>query len=756
MDFGLALAAGGDEAGGSGTLVGTPDYMSPEQARGGEIDARSDLYALGIILYELVTGKLPFDAPDMMVAMRRRLEETPKPPIELDPSIPKHLNEIVMRCLAPAPDERFATAAELLHELQVFRGIAPTGIPRRWKWISASLAAMVVAAGGFVTWDILNRPPPVKKTVTLLVADFQNNTGDPLFDNTLEPVFNVALEGASFINAYNRGQARSLAGKVKPGATRLEDGVAMLVAVREGLNVVVTGAIARDGSSYRCSARALDAITGKVIVEEDTKVAAKDQVLAAMPRLAAPIRKALGDPTSESDQRLALETLTATSLEAVHEYASGLDALSAGKFRDAIGLLSKAVERDPDFGMAYTVMASASRNLGQQQEAEKYINEALKHMGRMTERERFRTRAYLYLLTGNHQKCVDEYGALLDKYPSDTGAYTNIGVCYVQLHNIPKAVEAARKAVAILPKRAIYHGNLAMSLAYAGDAEGAAKAAEEALKLGYRNAYLHQAYVGLLRERPDQAAEAYGKFQANNASDAATGLADLAVYEGRFSDAVKMLEKGATEDMAGPKPDRDAAATKYWMLANVQLVRGQKSPALAAARRALELSKSFQARLIAARVYVAFGESAKAKELAAGLASQLQIEPQAYARLIEGEIALQAKDAREAIQIFTDANKLLDTWIGRLDLGKAYLEVGAFPEADSEFDRCIRRRGEALSLFNDLPTYGFFPPAYYYQGRAREGMKIPDFAESYKKYAGIREKATEDPLLVEVRRRIPR
>jgi tetratricopeptide (TPR) repeat protein len=439
----------------------------------------------------------------------------------------------------------------------------------------------------------------------------------------------------------------------------------------------------------------------------------------------------------------------------VHEYAAGLDALSAGKFEETQQHLSRAVDLDPNFGMADTVMASAARNLGRYQDAEKYIKEALKHIDRMTERERYRTRAYLYLLTGDQQKCVDEYGALLQRYPSDTAGYTNIAICELHLRNVPKAVEAAGKAVAILPKRAIYHANLALAYAYAGDSQAVAKEAAEALKLGYANAYLHQAYASLLQDQPAPAAEAYHNLEKVNPSDAATALADLAVYEGRFSDAVGILEKGAAADMAERKPDPDAAATKFWALANVQLLRGEKGPALAAAKRALDLSKAFQTRFVAAQVYVAAGDAAKAHELAAGLSSELEIEPQAYGKLIEGEAALKKGDGRGAVKIFTDANNLLDTWIGRFDLGRAYLAIGAFPEADSEFDRCIKRRGEALVLFLDLPTYGYFPPVYYYQGRAREGMKSVGFAESYKKYLSIRGKAGEDPLLAEIRRRVP-
>ena len=308
------------------------------------------------------------------------------------------------------------------------------------------------------------------------------------------------------------------------------------------------------------------------------------------------------------------------------------------------------MELDPNFGMAYTIMAGAARNQGRFQEADQYIRDAIKLTGRMTERERYRTRALLYFLTGDYQKCTEEYSALLDRYPADTGAYTNLGVCLVHQHNIPKTLEVAQRAVALLPKRAIYHSNLAMDLVFSGDFAGALKESAEALKLGYVNGYLVEAFAHLGQEQPAAAAEAYHNLEKTLPSDAATGLADLAVYEGRYSEAVKILEKGVEQDLGGRNPDKDAAATKYWMLAHVQLLRKQNSPALAAAKLALDNNKGFQTRLVAGQVYAALGEEEKARELAAGLGNELQIEPQAYAKLIEGEIALKKGDGRAAVK----------------------------------------------------------------------------------------------------------
>ena len=148
-------------------------------------------------------------------------------------------------------------------------------------------------------------------------------------------------------------------------------------------------------------------------------------------------------------------------------------------------------------------------------------------------------------------------------------------------------------------------------------------------------------------------------------------------------------------------------------------------------------------------------EGDQAQAIAKELSLEFQEEPRAYAKIIQGIALLKDGNPREAVQVLSDANGLLDTWIGHFDLGRAYLEGGAFPQADSEFDRCLARRGEALSFFLDEePTYGYFPLVYFYQGRVREGLHSSRAVESYQAYANIRGRADEDPLLPDVLRRI--
>jgi tetratricopeptide (TPR) repeat protein len=170
--------------------------------------------------------------------------------------------------------------------------------------------------------------------------------------------------------------------------------------------------------------------------------------------------------------------------------------------------------------------------------------------------------------------------------------------------------------------------------------------------------------------------------------------------------------------------------------------------------KALQHSDALKIKFLAGRIFAIAGATTRAQALAAQLAAAVPPEPQAMAKIIQGNVALAAGDPRRAIALLTEANTTLDTWIGRFDLGRADLAAGQLLQADSEFDRCIARQGEALSLFLDEePTFGYFPAALYYRGRVREALRSDGFTESYKAYLAIRGDAGEDPLLPEVRKR---
>ena len=239
--------------------------------------------------------------------------------------------------------------------------------------------------------------------------------------------------------------------------------------------------------------------------------------------------------------------------------------------------------------------------------------------------------------------------------------------------------------------------------------------------------------------------------KSREASTAASGLGDLAIYEGKFAEAERILAPGAAADLK--EQAADSAAAKLVALAHARVLRGGNRRALAAVEDALKASQAVKIRFWPHASPSQAGDKPLAAKLAVGLAKEFLAEPRAYAKIVEGGLALDGGDAAKAIALFTEANTLFDTWIGHFDLGRAYLEAGALPQADSEFDRCISRRGEVLALFLDEePTFGYLPPVYYYQGRVRQAMKINGFADSYKQYLAIRGNSTDDRLAVDARR----
>ena len=785
MDFGLARSLEGDGMTRTGTMMGTMEYMSPEQAQAKELDSRSDIFTVGLICYELLTGKMPYHADSVVASLLKRMQERAAPPSDWDASIPEPVSELVSRCLERDPADRWQSAQQILDRIDEIQGKRPLSVlassppsrlatadsvvqaplPRPGKstkrlvlgGLALAAVAGLAAAGG---WFLRSRPRTgqAHKTVTVLVADFTNHTGDPVFDGTLEPMFNVAMEGASFVRAYNRGTARKLAEKLPNPTDKLDEQSARLVALSQGVSAVITSEITLRGNAYRVSTMALDAATGNVLATSDASTSNKNDVVSVIPDLVAPIRKALGDTTPQASQLESLRgSLTAASLEAVHQYGVAMEQQSAGKREEALASFQKAAELDQGFARAYSGMAASALPLGKVQDAEKYIKLAMQHEDRMTERERYRVRGLYYFVAGNFSKCIEEYSALVTRYPADNIGQGNLAACYARLRNFPKAVEAEAHAVEAAPKDAIERLYLGFYTSYSGDFQTGESHARAALAITPSpEAYLAMAEAQVGEGKLSDAIETYGKLQKQGdagASIAASGLADIYVYEGRYTEAWKTLEQGITADVASKNIEN--AGDKLITLANIQLLLKKKDAAIASATKALSDNNSAKIKFLAAQLFSESGQDAKAQNLANSLGSELDAEPQAYAKIISANLAAQRGDARTAIKELSDANALLDTWIGHFELGRVYLQSGQFVEADSEFDRCIQRRGETLELFLDnVPTFSHVPPVYYLQGRVREGMKTPSFVESYRTYLSIRGQAGEDPLLPEVHKRL--
>ncbi len=783
MDFGLARSLEDtNKMTQTGAMLGTVEYMSPEQALGDKLDARSDIFTIGLIFYELLTGNIPYKAETSLASLVKRTQERAVPLSSVDSTIPKPVSDMVAKCLEKKLEERFQSAQEILDVIDEIEGKrppsgltmasfapaqAPVQVPvpveekkKKLPIIPIAIAAVVLIAaviGGLMFFRKSGGTAQAQKPVSVLLADFSNSTSEDVFDGTLEPAFALALEGAPFISAYNRSQARKELNQIKPGST-LDEANGQLLAVRNGIAVVVSGSVAKQGDGYTLAVRAVDAVNGKVISSQSAEVKEKGAVLKAVGSLASSIRKDLGDTTTASEQTAQQETYTSSSLEAAHEYAKAQELRYAGKTEDAIKGFQKATELDPTFGTAYAGLAAIYANLGRREEAKKAYQQAMQHLDRMTEREKYRTRGGYYLATLDAPHAIEEFTSLTKAFPADNMGHSALGFAYYLRRDMSKAMEEGKRALDIYPKNVPYRNNVALYALYAGDfktAETEASAAN-AGNPSYMKAYVTLALSQVAQGKRDEAAQTYAKLQklsAAGASFAALGLADLALYEGRNKDAIDVLTTSIATDLTDGK--KDAAAKKMVLLAEAQLAEGNKSAAQSNVERALSTSRP-DVLFSSARMLVELGQFPKASSIAAELATQVEPVPQAQAKLIEAEISLKKGKNPEAVQLLQAAINISDLWMARYALARAYAASNALPQADSEFDRCMRRQGEASDAFLDeMPTFHYYPAMIYQYGLLRVAQGNKDGAsQMFKSFLSMRNKASNDPMVEDAKKHL--
>jgi len=776
MDFGLAkrIFPSGDaltrtltqaSVTEEGTIMGTLAYMSPEQARGDIIDWRSDIFSLGVLLHEMLSGKPPFKRPSPAETLSAILRDPPPPVSIKQKKVTPAIDRILQKSLAKNPTERYQSVADLVSDIRKTEkeAVLERHITfRGWPMIAASIILAVVIASGIwlLTRQAQVSPPEIApEPVSVLVADFRNQTGDTVFDGALEQALSIGLEGASFINIYDRPKARRLANNLDPKADgQLDTRLAQLVCRSEGINVVLGGMIEPSGTGYALKIWAMDPVSSEELTEASKKIETKAEVLRVADSLATQVRSKLGGLPPDSAQALSEETFTTSSLEAMNAYAHAQELKALGKLEEAAQEYQRAIDEDPDLGRAYSGLAVIYYNRGELQKAEEYFQMAMAKIDRMTEREKYRTRSLYYLLKRNCKKAIEELTVLVEKFPADYAGYSNLSVAYYLNRNISHAVEAGRQAAELYPKNITPRFNLTWYCMMSGNFEVAKEEAQKVLELNpeFEEIHVNLALIDLAQDQPEKAAETYQHLESLSnwgASIAATGLTDIAVYEGRLAEAKEILEKGITADLK--KGRKDWAADKLAILADTHLLQGQKALSLKAIERALAASKKASVQFTASQIYLQTGQEKKALAIAGELSKQLPPEDQAYAKLIEGEIRMAKGDFPGAIGLFQEAQALVDMWLGHFALGRVYLKAEAFTEAYSEFELCLKRRGEVLSIFfDDVPSYRYLPPLYYYLGRAQEGLGSPAASESYQKFLSIKEKGKGDPLVEDARRRL--
>jgi eukaryotic-like serine/threonine-protein kinase len=459
----------------SGVAVGTISYMSPEQIRAKELDARSDLFSFGTVLYEMATGILPFRGETSGVVVSAILEHAPSPLRVVNPDISPELTRIIDKCLEKDRDLRYQHASDIRTDLQRLKRDTESGhvlaaastaefkaLPRKtalWRTIAPFVALAAIALVGIYFFTHRSRPLTEKDTIVL--ADFDNRTGDPVFDDALKQALAVELGQSPFLNVLSdRKINQTLRMMGRPTNERITEDIGREVCQRTGSKALLGGMISNLGSHYLLQLNAVACATGDILAKGETEATGKEDVLKALSQVSSTIRTRLGE-SLPSVQKFELPVeATTSSLEALKNYSMGVKIGHEQGDAPSIPFLKRAIELDPNFAMAYSALAMRYDNLEQPSLALEFATKAYQLRDRVSEREKFRVTADYFAATGELDKEIQTYQQWIANYPRDNSAHSNLGACYANLGQYEKGLAEQLEALRLSPDSVATYVNL--------------------------------------------------------------------------------------------------------------------------------------------------------------------------------------------------------------------------------------------------------------------------------------------------------
>jgi eukaryotic-like serine/threonine-protein kinase len=712
-----------------GSAVGTVAYMSPEQAKGEPLDARTDLFSLGTVIYEMATGKTPFAGGSTAEVFAALLRENPPPLSTLNPAMPKKLDPIVAKLLAKDPTQRYATA-ELLQEAldgldpQSGQAMAASSPGRKTPWAIAVVLLLALIGGAMAWWKFrpaAATPSGGSTTATtagptkdsIILADFINHTGDPVFDTTLNQALQIDLEQSPVINIVSpQHLAQSVKYLGKPDGTTVTPEIAREIGVREGVKAILTGTIANLGKEYVITLTAQNTATGDEIVSEQAQAPDKEHVLDALGKAAAAIRGKLGEDL-ESIKKLdtPFGQATTSSLEAFRAYALGDKAhVSAHDIPEAEGHYLRAIELDPNFAMAYARLGVVYINTSQVAKADKYFAKAYALSKNVSERERlYITGHYYQNVTGDMPKVVEALQESIQTYPGQIDNYINITAAYSALGDFAKALPFAEKSVQMQPEDSIAAENLLSIYVGLNRMSDARAEMERADKLGLDTSTLDrtirmQTYFLLGEPNEVQRMMTLSAGQPDEFL-ATQALAALQLFSGEYRKAATTTQHAFDQAGLAKAPDVQANAllTNAASRGFAGLCEGNEE----SVQRALALDKSRQTQSLAVFTAGICGNSKLVASMAQDLSKKFPDDTliqRVFIPLAKGFVALAAGQPREAIDDVEPAKSFNLIYPVAYVQGLAYLQLHDASQAASAFRGAIQ--SPAGNLQTSAPFYG--------------------------------------------------
>ena len=705
----------------AGNVLGTVSHMSPEQIRGKRLDPRTDLFSFGIVLYEMATGKLPFEGETTGSIFDSILNRAPVSPLQLNASLPTELERIIGKCLEKDREVRYQRASEIRTDLERLKQHIDSGRlladARRGKgvskrWGAALLATVAIAGLGAAVYLHSRRVPKVTDKDTIVVADFANKTGDTDFDETLRQGLAVELGQSPFLSLIPDQRVRATLHLMgRPENTPVLGDVAREICERTFSAVVVQGSISRLGSQYVLGLRATDCRTGGVLFDEQVQSARKDEVLNSVSQVARNFRTKAGESLATiKDHSAPLIEATTPSLEAWKLYCDAFKVALTQNNAGAIPLLQRAIQIDPKFALAYAFLARVYGDTWQPDLAAANIRKAYDLRDRASDTERFFiTVSYHLQLTGNLEE-AERAGELWSAtYPRDLDAYTLLSVIYTNLGKYEKSMEVAKRAVEMNPGFPPGPTNLAwtyLALERYADAEKTVQQAAERhldvpdlILLPYIIAF----YKG---DRPGmERAAARGRDNPESADWMTNTQASVLAYSGHLTQARTMTRRAVEMESQAHQPER---AAMYEAAAAVrEAFFGNASEARQRAAAALELSKSRDVEYGAAFALAFSGDIPGSQPLAGDLEKRFPEDTFArftYLPIHRALVALNRGNPSAAIEELQIAAPYElatpGTWFAFFGIvyapyvrGQAYLSAHRYTEAAGEFRKILDHPG---------------------------------------------------------------